>query len=174
MFLIIEPILMPQFLYIFLGSIPFFVGAATNFIGDLRDLAKTSKVGRSTFQFLLINITKSLYLKTLVFIDEIGGFLEVSSFGWSKNTTHVLVSSLRHVTLQATKFQAHDSRLVTVPLAPWNQAFGLHSKALSAMQIAGASLTILGGVAYGKARQAIEEEASGVGGWGMDGGRWFP
>jgi len=38
------------------------------------------------------------------------------------------------------------------------------------MQIAGASLTILGGVAYGKARQAIEEEASGVGGWGMDGG----
>ena len=65
------------------------------------------------FNFLLINITKSLYLKTLVFIDEIGGFLEVSSFGWSKNT-HVL-SSLRHVTLQATKFQAHDSRLVTVP-----------------------------------------------------------
>ncbi|CAL1174249.1 unnamed protein product [Cladocopium goreaui] len=39
------------------------------------------------------------------------------------------------------------------------EAFGLHSKALSAMQIAGASLTILGGVAYGKARQAIEEEA---------------
>jgi hypothetical protein len=44
---------MPQFLYIFLGSIPFFVGAATNFIGDLRDLAKTSKVGRSTFQFFV-------------------------------------------------------------------------------------------------------------------------
>lgn len=39
------------------------------------------------------------------------------------------------------------------------EAFGLHSKALSALQIAGASLTILGGVAYGKARQAIEEEA---------------
>lgn len=35
------------------------------------------------------------------------------------------------------------------------------------MQIAGASLTILGGVAYGKARQAIEEEAAlGVGGLG--------
>jgi hypothetical protein len=42
------------------------------------------------------------------------------------------------------------------------------------MQIAGASLTILGGVAYGKARQAIEEEASGVGGWGMDGGEMVP
>ena len=58
------------------------------------------------------------------------------------------------------------------------QAFGLHSKALSALQIAGASLTILGGVAYGKARQAIEEEAGmrgrdggGDGGWGWG---WFP
>lgn len=31
-------------------------------------------------------------------------------------------------------------------------------KALSFLQIFGASLTILGGVMYGKARQAIEEE----------------
>lgn len=39
------------------------------------------------------------------------------------------------------------------------EAFGMHSKTLTPLQIVGASLTILGGVLYGKSRQAIEEEA---------------
>jgi len=38
------------------------------------------------------------------------------------------------------------------------EAFGMHSKALNSIQIVGASLTILGGVCYGKSRQAIEQE----------------
>lgn len=38
------------------------------------------------------------------------------------------------------------------------QAFGLHSKALNHMQVFGASLTVLGGVLYGRSRQAIELE----------------
>ena len=39
------------------------------------------------------------------------------------------------------------------------QAFGMHTRALTMHQAVGASLTILGGVLYGKARQAIEQEA---------------
>ena len=39
------------------------------------------------------------------------------------------------------------------------QAFGMHTRALTLHQTVGASLTILGGVLYGKARQAIEQEA---------------
>jgi len=39
------------------------------------------------------------------------------------------------------------------------EAFGMHSKALNHIQIFGASLTILGGVLYGRSRQAIELEA---------------
>ena len=38
------------------------------------------------------------------------------------------------------------------------EAFGMHSKALNSIQIVGASLTVLGGVCYGKSRQAIEQE----------------
>lgn len=40
-----------------------------------------------------------------------------------------------------------------------SQACGLHSKALTWFQIWGASLTVLGGILYGKARQWIEQEA---------------
>lgn len=39
------------------------------------------------------------------------------------------------------------------------EAYGMHSKALTHLQVCGASLTILGGVLYGKSRQAIENEA---------------
>lgn len=39
------------------------------------------------------------------------------------------------------------------------EACGLHSKALTWFQIWGASLTVLGGILYGKARQWIEQEA---------------
>jgi len=39
------------------------------------------------------------------------------------------------------------------------EAFGMHTRALTLHQTVGASLTILGGVLYGKARQAIEQEA---------------
>lgn len=39
------------------------------------------------------------------------------------------------------------------------EAYGLHSKALNWVQILGASLTVLGGILYGKARQWIEREA---------------
>ena len=59
---------MPQFVYIFLGSIPFFVGAATNFIGDLRDLAKTSKVGRSTVQVFVDPHHQEVFLKSPVWV----------------------------------------------------------------------------------------------------------
>lgn len=38
------------------------------------------------------------------------------------------------------------------------EAYGMHSKALTHLQVCGASLTILGGVLYGKSRQAIENE----------------
>jgi len=39
------------------------------------------------------------------------------------------------------------------------EAFGLHAMALSPLQVAGASLTILGGVMYSMERQALEQEA---------------
>mmetsp|Transcript_51689 Transcript_51689/g.84695 ORF Transcript_51689/g.84695 Transcript_51689/m.84695 type:complete len:317 (+) Transcript_51689:48-998(+) len=39
------------------------------------------------------------------------------------------------------------------------EAFGMHSKALNHIQVLGASLTVLGGVLYGKSRQWIEQEA---------------
>jgi len=39
------------------------------------------------------------------------------------------------------------------------EAFGMHTKQLSAVQVLGASFTILGAVMYGKARQAAEEAA---------------
>lgn len=42
------------------------------------------------------------------------------------------------------------------------QAFGMHTRALTLHQTVGASLTILGGVLYGKARQAIEQEAGPI------------
>ena len=38
------------------------------------------------------------------------------------------------------------------------EAFGFHSKALNHIQVFGASLTVLGGVLYGRSRQAIELE----------------
>lgn len=43
-----------------------------------------------------------------------------------------------------------------------SQAFGMHTRALTLHQTVGASLTILGGVLYGKARQAIEQEAGPI------------
>merc|ERR1719387_984331 len=39
------------------------------------------------------------------------------------------------------------------------EAFGLGTKKLTALQIVGACITILGGVGYGKAREWIEDEA---------------
>merc|ERR1719284_1021660 len=39
------------------------------------------------------------------------------------------------------------------------EAFGLGTKKLTALQIVGACITILGGVLYGKAREWIEDEA---------------
>jgi len=38
----------------------------------------------------------------------------------------------------------------------------MHTRALTLHQTVGASLTILGGVLYGKARQAIEQEAGPI------------
>ena len=38
------------------------------------------------------------------------------------------------------------------------EAFGMHTKVLTHGQILGASLSILGGILYGKARQQIEQE----------------
>ena len=52
------------------------------------------------------------------------------------------------------RFSPKKSRLPRL-----RQAYGLHSKALNWIQILGASLTVLGGILYGKARQCIEREA---------------
>ncbi|CAE7228819.1 GFT1 [Symbiodinium natans] len=41
------------------------------------------------------------------------------------------------------------------------EAFGLHAKALSPLQVAGASITILGGILYSMEREALEKEEPG-------------
>ena len=73
---------------------------------------------------------------------------KTSQFGVGDFTPHMLHP-------RETQQKNHGEKFCPLALS---EAFGLHSKALNHIQVFGASLTVLGGVFYGRSRQAIELE----------------
>ena len=86
--------------------------------------------------------------------------------GWDKfyiGMTCVIGLTISYTSIWAQSLISATSFLVMINankfLIIGIEAFGMHSKALNHIQVFGASLTILGGILYGKSRQAIEHEA---------------
>jgi len=113
----------------FCGMLP--VGLAAYFKGELRFLPQAlSNLGRLDQSYVAISCVVGL------------------AISYTSIWTQQLISATSFlVMINANKF-------IIIGI----EAFGMHTKALSFLQILGASLTVLGGVMYGKARQATEEE----------------